>query len=374
MANEPEINLNSILEFFALRWRWILLGPLLAFGYNKAFSPFKAEVILTNLCKDKDKDKECAVDFMFWRSLSESLPAIASVWFQSPEFMSVHPGDNRDWMISPKLWSKIVLPQYAFSKEDIKSFPGASESTKSGSTQILALKLSVEATTHEMSLVRLDQLLSFIRDFGTYTRFKDLIDVYKSESVTRVAEISLARGNADIDLSYLKTKSEALERLFAKDADRDSVDQLKVNIGSGDLRYLPLRTQLNATQMMLLDLSEHINRLNDDAVKNEVLTRFVEQAMGVLGTRFGGVSAQELSNRVFKVEEEVRAGLAPENKIGITAIDRVKADLMHSGLGFLLLLPETSRQVIEPRITLKEILVASFAGVFLAMVSFLAMK
>lgn len=375
-ANEPEINLKNVLEFLDSRWRWLLLGaflgPLLAFGYIKAVSPFKAEAIVENVCKDKDKD--CPVDFFLWRSLSERLPAIAGQWFVSPEFKSLHQGDNRDWMLSVMWWRKNVVPQYAFQKEDSKNFPNADDRIKSASTQIIAFKMSAQGGTHEVALMRLDQLFIFFRDVLAYMRFKALIDDYRVEFIAGAADNAAAKAKAEIELSYQKAKSEGIKRIFTSEIAYEKVDQVKIDISNSEVSYLPLKTQLNASEIILMNIKATISRLNDDAAKFEVLTRFVGQADGVIGEKFNGVSASELSNRLFMIESEVRARLAEDNKIGISTINRVKADLTHAELSssFLLMV---SRQVIEPLITLKEIVAASLGGGVLAIMgSFLAMK
>ena len=114
-------------------------------------------------------------------------------------------------MLSTKWWSKNVIPRYGFSKEDIKSFPNADQRMKSASNQIITLKLSAQGGKHELALMRLDQLLSFILDVGTYARFKALMDAYKIESLTGVADIKAARATAETEFSFQKTKSEAID-------------------------------------------------------------------------------------------------------------------------------------------------------------------
>jgi hypothetical protein len=382
--DDPEIGLEDVLNALRLSWRGILLGalltPLLVAGAIKIFGKFSAEATLSNICiqqdlankdkdKDKDKDKglECALTFARWRMLAENLPGVAGQWAATLEGRGENPRPL-GWLASAPWWEKQVVPVYGISQAETKKFPLMDEKLKAESTRISQIKITMTDRKVERAKEGLEWSLRFLRDGATYLELKNLLDGYQGEVAVLTAGFSGEQLRAEVESGYLKTRLKEFETLMERDKDLTSHDEVRVDVGTVDPSFLPLRTQANALKVSLYGLEEKLKRLKAEEEAVGVLEAFIGQAKAVMADQYQGQSGDTLTQGLFTIVEGLSAGVSVDDLPRQQAISRIRGDIARIQGRYSVQLPELSRRIEPPRVVIVALAGSVLGGAFLGFI------
>lgn len=280
---------RSFVEGLRAGWRWVLWGSLLGLAalwiYHRTLSPFVATVILNNACVtlpapvdrreiENPKAPECALTFARWRSLQVNLPALAS--------QRQDPASLPEWLSSPSWWETHVVPVYGLSQAESKKFPLMDDALKAESTHISLLRITTQDPDAQKAQAMADIAVRWIREGAAYLDLKGLMDHYQSELILSDAAIASDSLRSQIEARYLRERIARLRAILADDQKERTADQTRVNLGAVDTPFLPLRTQINAAEVILSDFEGSLQRLQDQARANAVLHDFAGRALLLL--------------------------------------------------------------------------------------------
>jgi hypothetical protein len=261
-----------------------------------------------------------------------------------------------------------VIPVYGISQAETKKFPLMDEKLKADSTVIRELKVSMTDRDEGHAREGLDWTLRFIRDGGAYLDFKALLDDYQSEVSVFSSGFAEQRIRAEVETGYLRTRLKDFENLLAKDQEIPSRDEIRVDVGSVDASYLPLRTQANALKVTLYSLEEKVRRLKDQEDALSMLSLFVENARSILGAQYQGETSGALTRGLKAIAESMAKDVPPGNLPQQQALSRIRGDVARIEGRYSVQLSELSRRVEPPRATLTLLAGATFGGGFLGFI------
>lgn len=351
------------------------LGLFSVLAYRQFLAPYTAEIVLNNACadlplaqdaplkekEDKEKEKICALDFSRWRILSETLPALASEWAAAVEKPGNPPG-FQETLARTSWWDQHIIPVYGLSQAETKKFPLISDTLKAKATQISTLKVTTSDHQKEIAAQTLDTTVRFIKDGATYFDLKTLLEGYQSEILVTGSRIDSEKIQIQIEAGYLQERVAHLRSLLANGASNGGNDQVRIDLGTANNQFLPLRTQINAAEITLADRDEARHHLEDQAAENEVLSQFLSGALPIMGTRYEGVSATRLIERLLAQVEAVGAPLPDTDRSRKLTIERIRGDLHQISGRYSVQLSELSRRITPPALSLSLLMAAIMAG------------
>jgi hypothetical protein len=358
--------LKKILDDLSAGWRWVVLGailvPLLVMLSMRVLALFNTTVILNNACvpkaapvKQKDQDEaiatepECALTFGRWRALAETLPALVSPSLaQDPKKES--PSAPPAWLASPAWWEKNVVPVYGISQAESKRFPLMDDKLKAESTHIAILRLTTQNVKASESLAMADAAVRWLRTGATWIDLKGLLDRYRSEIQLNEARIASETLQNRIESGYLQARIARLRAILREERENKSLEQTRVDVGSVDTHYLPLRTQINAAEVTLAEQDASLRRLQDLAAQDDVLHQFLVRARPFIESSSSSVPppgiGDPLLEAIMALDGTIPATDAPRK----AGIERIRGDVREILGRYSVQLPEVSRQITPPSV------------------------
>lgn len=375
---EAEIGLEDVLNALRVSWRWILSGlvltPIFVLGGIQGLGKFSAEATLSNTCisqapeeKEKEKASECALTFARWRMLAENLPGVAGQWAVQMEGRGENPRPLA-WLASPTWWEKQVTPVYGISQAETKKFPLMDEKLKAESTRITQLKVTTTDRKQQRAEEGLDWSLRFLRDGATWLELKNLLDGYQSEVAVLSSGFSGERIQAEVEAGYLQSRLKEFETIMDKDRDVTTHDEARVNVGTVEPRYLPLRTQANALKVTLYGLEEKLRRLKDREEATSVLAEFLAQAKPRLGDQYQGQGGDGLARELLEVVDGLSGTMPSEALSKRETVARIRGDVARIQGRYRVQLTELARRVDPPKAALSVLAASAFGGAFLGFI------
>jgi hypothetical protein len=389
--DDPEADLlKKILEDLNASWRWVLLGavlvPLFLGVYARTLAPFTTTVILNNACVPKgaaeppqDQDKaikiepECALTFSRWRMLAETLPALASPSLNE-DSKKENPSTPPAWLSSSAWWEKQAVPVYGLSQAETKRFPLMDDTLKAASTHIALLRLTTQNLKAAESNAMADASVHWLRSGATWIDLKGLLDHYRSEIQLSQARIASETLKNRIESGYLQERIVRLRAISKEEQDQKTLEQTRVDVGSVDTQYLPLRTQINAAEVTLAEQDGSLRRLQDQAAQDDVLNQFVARSSSYLASFSPAVPVQvtgdQLLETIFALDGTIPATDAPRK----AAIERIRGDVRGILGRYSVQPPEVSRQITAPSVGATLWGLSLLGGAFLGYLAFLTRR
>ena len=317
---DDEISLRELVTTLIDAWKVLLAAGLagLAIGAAMWFAQgYKGEG--TNYVR------QGGLNVVSWNALVAGFPGVAAAQLE------VADGKERNaralaMMGVPAWWKANVSPAYVLSKSDIKDLAGISKNdldAASNSIQRISVKVSGRSRDEVKSFA--EEIESFIRKSALYLTLKSQINAYEQRIVQRPAQLQELIAKTEKELVFLGKRVAALESLRREYPDQKGAAFSQVMDPKGSAaKFLPLNTQLVAVKSDLNEAQEKIARARSELGEIEVLRKFTDKALGLLGSNSDGfVLESALQTEVRELAKQVSAA----NRDGQLAVAKIQSDL-----------------------------------------------
>ena len=226
----------------------------------------------------------------------------------------------------PAWWKANVVPAYVLSKNDIKDLAGISKDdldAASNSIQRISVKVSGRSRNEVKSLA--EEVESFIRKSALYLTLKSQINAYEQRIDQRPAQLKELIAKTENEMVFLGKRVVALESLRREYPDQKGAAFSQVmDPKDSAAKFLPLNTQLVAAKNDLNVAQEQLVRARSELGEIEVLRKFTDKAIGLLGSNSDGfVLESALQTELRELAKQVSA----ENRDGQLAVAKIQSDL-----------------------------------------------
>lgn len=373
-SKENEVSFYEIIEFFLRGWKKLLfavvLGAFFGLSYSFLIGTFSAEYIFFNriqnvfevpnsisadlpfndgarsgstiaatksavknelgaaaesAAKTTVKINPYALDLTEWKAIQKALPSVASQVVAAGKVGSDQTGLYRD-LVEESWWRKNAVPTFlAVSKVDTKDIAGTIKDLDPDSFVLMSLTLTESGRTAQSAINNVQGAADFLRSAGSYIQVRSLLNSYEAESIGSAAEIQKRISSTKIELSYQQERFNQLEELRKRFPANSNGVQAILNPKESGAKYLPIGTQIIATQNEINGLQELLIRNVQKGKQLTIITSFVDQAKPLAAQTFDGL---ELSAQLLGVEEKLRSQLSTGDTAGQEILDRIRAQLL----------------------------------------------
>jgi hypothetical protein len=304
---ESELSLQDVVGFLAEHGRSLLMGAvaglLVALSGWWALGKYSAESILINneveallapgqIKSDPNKTdlKPRAVSFLTWRSLSRSLPGLASQWVDEGRFQEAALPQMRT-MANPQWWGSGVKPTFSLTKADTKDLAVLSKSMQeSGSADILNWVVTARGKSPEQAQHNAQVATDFIMQGAAYLSVREILSGYESQMLTTESEQQKRVLDTEVELKYLRARASNLEALRKQFPGNAAGSQQVVDLRDSNAKYMPIVTQIIAVQAEIHEAQERLARMRDKLAQTAWMRRFVLQALASSAQARDGLS------------------------------------------------------------------------------------
>lgn len=325
--DEGSISLAEVLDFIVQWWKTIaiasLAGVLLGLGGWATFVAYKAESILIN---------NGAINFLSWRNLQKSLPVLASQLLENNRVSSTEIEQFKR-LANPSWWQKNVIPTYSITKSDTKDLANISkELQESGGTNILNLVVTASGANKESAETNVGITTAFIKQGSAYLLVKNLVNGYESQVLNTESELQMKMVNAEVELKLMRERARNLETLRQRFPANVAVGaQQIVDLKDSNAKFMPISTQLVATNMDINNAVESLQLMQNKLVQSKVLRAFVSQATAVVSQQTNGIAVVD---ELLKIETAMRSGLTDADVNAYQTLNGIQATLVAMRTGF----------------------------------------
>jgi predicted nucleic acid-binding Zn-ribbon protein len=357
--NEGELSLDDIINFFRNYRKFFLAGVILGFSatvvITTMFAKHTAEAVLINAG---------AIEFISWKSLQKNLPMLASQISDKKE------GTYLKVMSSEKWWDKNVLPTYSLTKKDTKELLGINKDLQdSEGNRILNLVVKANATNKDDSIKNLDTAISFISSGSAYLSYKNLITSYTTRVISSESTNEKNLKDLEIEFGFLEQRAKNLNQLKAQFPSQANSTNQVVDLKDSGAKYLPLSTQIIATNSDINAIKEKILRLKNEQQKFKVMKMFNESALPLINNEFDGI---KLGSNLLELSKKFADQIDKNNLNGQLAINTISSELVSIQTRFTHGLEQATAGVVYPPNHFKNILIGIIAGLFASILFALA--
>ena len=312
LLEEDEISLFDLINPLIARWKtWVgaasvglVVGAV--FWVSKGFDAELAARPVRRL------------EFAQWRVLSNGLPALAEHLREIP---STTPESKAlfDVISQPGWWTKNAIPQYTYSKNDIKELNLSDKELDTTSINRLVIRARGGGRDDAVRMVR--DIERYIRDGGVYIAAKSALSQYALDSQDIFQNLQAKISKEMLELEYLNKRAEAIESLRKRYPDNEkSVPQAFLDPKDNAAKYLPLSTQLVAVKTEINAVEESLSRSNDRLEEQKVVQQFLSKGLPLLEAETSGFA---LLAKLSEVEKEMRRSVDTSNLRQILALNLI---------------------------------------------------
>ena len=267
-----------------------------------------------------------AISFVEWKSLSKSLPALATQTIEAGAIAEADLAQVRA-MRSATWWTKNVVPTYSLSKADTKELASMSKQmTEAGGDTILNFVVSATASNQTEAEKNVAMAVRFMQQGVAFMSLQNFVNSYEVEVLNAESELRKRMTQANIELKYLQERARNLERLRERFPGNTAVaNQQVVDLQDSNAKFMPISTQLGAVQSDINALQESLVRLQDQQVRQKVMADFVGQALPLMAKDFNGLT---LVDQLLKIEQDLRAKADAQDINQQQALNNIQAQLV----------------------------------------------
>jgi hypothetical protein len=350
-SDEIEISIKDIINFFTGYRKFFLIGVIVSFSIavliTTLFAKHTAETVLINTG---------AIEFISWKSLQKNLPMLASQISEKKE------ADYLKVMSSEKWWDKNVAATYSLTKKDTKELLGINKDLQdSEGNRILNLIVKAEATNKDDSVKNLNTAISFISSGSSYLSYKNLITSYTTRVITSESTNEKNLKDLEIELGFLEQRAKNLNQLKVQFPSQTSSTNQVVDPKDSGAKYLPLSTQIIATNSDINAIKERLLRLRNEQQKFKVMKMFSEGAMPLVNTEFDGI---QLGNNLLELTKKISAQIEKSNLNEQLAINTISSEIVAIQTKYTYGLEQATAGIVNPPNHLKNIFIGIIAGLF----------
>ncbi len=350
-SDEIEISIKDIVNFFTGYRKFFLIGVIVSFSIavlmTTLFAKHTAETVLINTG---------AIEFISWKSLQKNLPMLASQISEKKE------ADYLKVMSSEKWWDKNVVATYSLTKKDTKELLGINKDLQdSEGNRILNLIVKAEATNKDDSVKNLNAAISFISSGSSYLSYKNLITSYTTRVITSESTNEKNLKDLEIELGFLEQRAKNLNQLKVQFPSQTNSTNQVVDPKDSGAKYLPLSTQIIATNSDINVIKERLLRLRNEQQKFKVMKMFSEGAMPLVNTEFDGI---QLGNKLLELTKKISAQIEKSNLNEQLAINTISSEIVAIQTKYTYGLEQATAGIVNPPNHLKNIFIGIIAGLF----------
>lgn len=319
--DEIQIDFVAIFDWLVHHWQRLVMGAasglVIALLAWWGLVGYKSQMVLVN---------QDAINFIAWKSLSKSLPALAQ---QSLDAQSIAQSDADQFraMARSQWWAENVSPTYSLSKADTKDLVSMSKQmTEAGGDTILNFVVSAKASSKSQSEKDVSTAVRFIQQGVAFLSLQSIISGYETQVLNADSSLRKNLVQSQIELKYLKERAVNLERLRERFPGNTAVaNQQVVDLKDASAKFMPISTQLVAVQSDINAILEQLARLQDQQVRLKVMADFVNLAKPLLAKDFNG---QKLVDQLLLIEQDLRSKADAQDINVQQALNSIQAQLV----------------------------------------------
>lgn len=265
------------------------------------------------------------LDFVEWRRISLGLPALAESRVAIRESAGSDASLYRA-LSSSEWWTKNVIPQYRYSKNDIKELGAISkDEQEEGATIIESVVFRGKSQDRSEAVVMALGVEHLVREGGLMLALKSIIARRDFDTRRVSTEVQAKISRDEVELGYLNKRASLLKKLAQQYPDKQ-INTLQAVLDPKDntARYLPVGTQLIAVETEINSLEESLSRSRDRLEAAGVSRAFVERSQPLLKSDPEGF---ELAKELEAIEADIRKGINSANKAQRAEIDEIAREL-----------------------------------------------
>jgi len=225
-------------------------------------------------------------------------------------------------MSSPEWWKKAITPIFSLTKADIKDLGAEIEK---GSNNILFLVVDGSASSKEAAIQNAHSTSQFIRSGGAYLAIKTMLKSQESDLQTADAEIQGKINASLVELDYQQARLKNLESLAKRFPGESRTFSQIVDPKDSGAKYLPISTQIVATNTDINNSTESLARLKDRRIQLGILKRWLEGATPIFAKSYDGL---QISRDLLALEEKLRSEIKPDDPRAFAFVDALRNGLV----------------------------------------------
>lgn len=216
---------------------------------------------------------------------------------------------------------------------------------ESQSTTILNLIVKADAPNKDDSLKNLNTAINFIRSGSAYLSYKNLITSYTTRVI--IAESSNERNLKDleIELGFLEQRAKNLNQLKTQFPSQTTSSNQVVDPKDSGAKYLPLSTQIIATNSDINSIKERLLRLRNEQQKFKVMKLFSEGASSLVNNQFDGI---QLGNDLIDLTKKILSQIDRSNLNELLAINTISSEVVAIKTKFTYGLEQATAGIVAP--------------------------
>ena len=190
----------------------------------------------------------------------------------------------------PAWWKANTYPVYMLSKSDVKDLAGISKEDLNEASKNIQ-RIVVKTAGKSRDDVRKMALFieEFIRRGALCIELKSKINSYEHKVDQRPGELLRLIAVTEKEIPFLERRVAALESLRRSYPDQKGVSVAQVMDPKDSVaKFLPLSTQIVAAKSDLNEAQERLTRARSELAEIEVLRKFTDKALGILGSSSDG--------------------------------------------------------------------------------------
>lgn len=321
-SDSIQIDLWKIINFLIQQYRRLILGAGLGLILGLVgwlfLGAYKAEVIVPNQWGEVISVRTLKTG---WALLARD---IASEPGLSPEEASFYKS-----MSSMSSWEKILKPNYAVTKSDLKDLvlsPGIKGSP------IVNFEISLNGKDVKLAEKKLLKTVQFMLNSSSFLAVQNIIASYETENFLGVATIEKDLNAAQLQLIFDNRRLVNLEELQKRFSGNSLATNQVVDLKESGAKYLPISTQIIAAKSDIFSLQERIQQLQIRFEQGQLLAQFISQARPLISKERNGI---QLAEQLLAIEVQMRKTTSMDSVSQLVVLDRIRLDLLKIQVQFL---------------------------------------
>lgn len=316
-SQESEISLFEIVNFLKDSWKKLIIagitGAILGLMGWFFLGTYQSEVVLIN---------NGGTDLISWRSFQKTLPILAN---QIIDESRVPDGQESLYrtLSSQDWWQKNALATYGMSKSDFKDL-ASTAGLESAGASIVSFTLKASGPSKQEALDNVRGAKNFLLQGASYLKLKSLFSIQESKLMSAEADIAKKINATQLELSYKQERLKSLETLAKRfPSEQKAVSQV-VDLKDSGAKYMPLSTQIIASNTDINDSKEALERLKDAQLQMAVLKVWVKHAEPIVNSGFDGLI---IAKKLLEQEASLRATVDPADLKSLAFLDDLRLNL-----------------------------------------------
>jgi hypothetical protein len=316
LSGDQEISLLDIVNFLQESWKKLVLAGLIG-----ALVGFAGWFFLGNYTAQLPLNNNEGMSVLTLKSLQQTLPNLAVEIVEKDQA----PQDQLALykaMSSPEWWKKAITPIFSLTKADMKDLGAEMEK---GSNSILYIVVNGVSSSKDTAIQDARNTSQFIRSGGIYLALKTMLASQHSELLTGEAEIKGKINASLVELEYQQGRMKNLEVLARRFPNESRSGSQVVDPKDSGAKYLPISTQIIATNTDINNISESLTRLRNRQTQLGDLKRWLEGATPIFNASYDGL---KINQELLSLESKLRSDIKIDDPKAFALTDSLRNALL----------------------------------------------